>query len=97
VTRNALKPRSIVFALLALALMPWLLTGCAINSRDESASRRLYQPATLLLKAGQPVQTPDGIYTPQSDEVWHSHKRFVDLERKFIDASSALAQERSRR
>jgi hypothetical protein len=42
----------------------------------------IYQPSILSLEKGKPVQTKDGIYTPETDEVWHSDKRFRLLERE---------------
>jgi hypothetical protein len=42
----------------------------------------IYQPSTIRLKANVPIQTTDGIYTPQTDEVWHSDARFRRLERE---------------
>jgi hypothetical protein len=42
----------------------------------------IYQPSTLRLSKSIPVQTRDGIYTPQTDEVWHSDARYRRLERE---------------
>jgi len=47
----------------------------------------IYQPSILKLKANLSVQTNDGIYTPQVDEVWHSDKRFRELERSLYYGS----------
>jgi hypothetical protein len=33
---------------------------------------------------GTPVQTKEGVYTPATDEVWHSDKRYRELERKLF-------------
>jgi hypothetical protein len=46
----------------------------------------------LHLKAGLPVQTVDGIYTPQVDETWHSDARFQAVENEAINAAAALVQ-----
>lgn len=37
----------------------------------------LYSPPSLRLKAGAKVQTVDGVYTPQVDEIWHSHSEYM--------------------
>ncbi len=37
----------------------------------------LYSPPSLHLKAGTKVQTVDGVYTPQVDEIWHSHAEWM--------------------
>jgi hypothetical protein len=88
-----MKKKSNGFGRLALLAMLCSLTACALGSREESASLAasvLYQPPTLRLKAGHPVQTPDGIYTPQRDETWHSDARFRQLEQENIDLAAAL-------
>lgn len=53
------------------------LTGCASSSQKLESNMRLYSPSLLHLKAGQPVKTTDGVYTPQVDEVWHSHADYM--------------------
>jgi hypothetical protein len=51
--------------------------------RNRSAvTLNIYQPSILALKAGTRVETKEGIYTPQTDEVWHSDKRYRELERQ---------------
>ena len=47
----------------------------------------IYQPSTLRLEKGKQIQTIDGIYTPQSTEVWHSDSRFRRLERQIYNSS----------
>jgi hypothetical protein len=42
----------------------------------------IYQPSTLRIKAKTPIQTIDGVYTPQTNEVWHSDARYRRLERE---------------
>lgn len=84
-----LKTRSSASASLALLLLPLVLTACAHVSPGAGDSRRLYQPPSLRLQAGQPVQTMDGVHLPQVDEVWHSDARYRDLERAYLDAISA--------
>ena len=91
------KTRLIVFAIPALLLMHFALIGCALVSRDESASRQLYQPPVLRLSQAQPVPTQDGLYRPPTAEVWHSDARYRAMEAQVIDLTAALATERARR
>jgi hypothetical protein len=34
------------------------------------------------LEEGKQIETKEGFYTPQTEEVWHSDKRFRELERR---------------
>jgi preprotein translocase subunit SecA len=43
---------------------------------------KLYSPDLLRLKAQTTVQTLDGVYTSQIDEVWHSHSQYMDRVRE---------------
>ena len=63
--------------LLPILLIVLALTGCASNIKKPENSMRLYSPSVLRLKAGQTVQTVDGAYTTQVDEVWHSHADYM--------------------
>jgi cytochrome c556 len=54
---------------------------------------QIYQPRVLALPAGQPVQTAEGTYTPQFDEIWHSAAAYNALEQQLINAAAALAQQ----
>lgn len=58
------------------------LTSCGQNSWKKNEVLNIYQPSILSLEKGKPIQTKDGIYTPETDEVWHSDKRFRLLERE---------------
>ena len=58
------------------------LTSCVSNLPPNVNSLNIYQPSTLRLSKGTPVQTLDGVYTPQTDEVWHSDARYRRLERE---------------
>lgn len=85
------KTRSTVSAILAALLTLSALTGCAHVSHDAAVTLSLYQPPVLRLSpALPPVQTPDGIYRPQVEEVWHSDARFRALERSYLDTLAAL-------
>lgn len=44
----------------------------------------LYSPHFLKLKKDQPVQTSEGVYTPQGDEVWHSDSEYQDRVREAL-------------
>ena len=68
--------------LLAIVMMPFVLTSCVTSSSPNVGNLNLYQPPSLQLKAGTKVQTVEGIYQAQTNEVWHSDKRFRELERK---------------
>ena len=48
----------------------------------KSGTLNIYQPSTLNLAEGVPIQSKAGVYTPQTDEVWHSDARFRKLERE---------------
>ena len=64
------------------ATMLIVLTSCGRGSLPSVSNLNIYQPSTLRLKKNNAVQTQDGIYTPQTDEVWHSDARYRKLERK---------------
>ena len=67
---------------LAIATMLIGLTSCASNSTLNVSDLNIYQPSTLRLKKNNAIQTIDGVYTPQTDEVWHSDARYRRLERQ---------------
>jgi hypothetical protein len=64
------------------AMMLIVLTSCGSGSLPSGSNLNIYQPSTLRLKKNSPIQTKDGIYTPQKDEVWHSDARYRKLERE---------------
>ncbi|MCS6299805.1 MAG: hypothetical protein H2170_06845 [Opitutus sp.] len=90
-----MKYKSASCVVVATMITTALLTGCASVSSAPKASWQLYQPRVLQLKAGQPVQTQAGIYTPQVDEVWHSAAAYEDLETELLNTAAALAQARN--
>ena len=57
------------------------LTSCGTSSSTNSGTLNIFQPPILNLQKGIPIQSKEGIYTPQTDEVWHSDARFRKLER----------------
>jgi len=70
--------------LLATLTVSSVLTCCGPPSRTDSSKLNLYAPDVLRLPEGVPVKTVDGIHTPQTDEVWHSDRRFRILERNLL-------------
>tara|TARA_R100001163_G_C4956832_1_gene122297 strand:+ start:13 stop:261 length:249 start_codon:yes stop_codon:yes gene_type:complete len=75
------------YALLATSILMIGLTSCATSSSTKSGTLNIYQPSTLNLAAGTPIQSKEGVYTPQTDEVWHSDARFRKLERQLYFSS----------
>lgn len=68
-----------------LLLCSLLLAGCAAKPVPVEATvstLNIYQPSILSLEAGTRVETREGVYTSQTDEVWHSDKRYRELERQ---------------
>lgn len=45
---------------------------------------RLYSPEMLRLTPGTKVQTLDGLYEAQADEVWHSQATYMDRVREAL-------------
>ena len=58
------------------------LTSCVSDSTLSVNNLNIYQPSTLSLMKNKAIETKDGIYTPQTDEVWHSDARYRRLERE---------------
>jgi len=73
------------YALLATMSPMIVLTSCGGSSSPKTSSLNIYQPSSLKLKAGQPIQTEEGVYTPQTNEVWHSDARYRKLERELYN------------
>lgn len=71
------------------------LSGCtSVSSEKEASLRILYQPPILNLKAGVPIQTPDGLYTPQVDETWYSPARYNERAAEARNLAAALQEAR---
>jgi hypothetical protein len=94
-TLSTMKTKSCAFALFLTMAASALLTGCAGASLGDKASLLMYQPRILPLKAGTPIQTAAGIYTPRFDEIWHSAAAYQELESQLIDLAAARAQRRN--
>lgn len=95
-TSHMMKLRSRACVLLAAMLTIAVLTSCASVSSARKESLQIYQPRVLHLRAGQTVQTPVGIYVPQTDEVWHSDAAYRALELELLNTAAALSQSRNK-
>lgn len=62
-------------------LLTIFLVSCTTKP-EITAKTMLYQPSVLILEAGKPVETADGVYVPQFKEVWHSAKKIEQLEKQ---------------
>lgn len=82
-----IKGQLLIFGLLAAITMQ---TSCTSVSSDGVSSRRLYQPPRLRLQAGVPVQTLDGIYTPQVQEEWAAQWKLEEYESQNLQLAEAL-------
>lgn len=69
--------------LIYLILFSVIASSCE-TTRDVERypTLNIYQPPTLILPKGTKIQTKEGIYTSQTEEVWHSDKRYRELERE---------------
>ena len=66
-----------------LLICSLFLVSCATTPEPiVTGTLNIYQPPILSLEKGTEVNTKEGKYTAQTDEVWHSDKRYRDLERK---------------
>ena len=72
--------------LLSLTISGALLfaAGCVTTGSSDFTDVNLYQPPTLTLSQGTVIQTKEGIYTAQLEEIWHSDKRYREIERKLF-------------
>ena len=95
-TSKRTKAKFCACALLMILAASLPLTGCVTTSRGGRESLQIYQPRILALKAGTPVQTTEGIYTPQTDEIWHSQAAYTQVENQLINALAALQAARTR-
>ena len=77
-----MKLKNFALSLLMLPLMS--LTSCVDDSQKNVSSLNIYQPRILNLKGGTPIQTVDGVYTPQLNETWHSDASYRKLERELL-------------
>ena len=73
-----------------LVLILFWLTGCETASFPNEPTLNIYQTPILRLEAGTEVQTKDGLYKAQVDEVWHSDDRYRSMERQLLDSVGTL-------
>lgn len=59
-----------------LLLLVWL-PSCAQPVPNVSDSMQLFSPDSIHIKAGTEIQTKDGLYKAQVDEIWHSHDQYM--------------------
>jgi hypothetical protein len=62
-----------------------LLTGCSQGLSPKKSTLNIYQAPVLRVEKGTEIQTLDGLYKVQQDEIWHSDDRYRSLERQLID------------
>jgi hypothetical protein len=67
-----------------LAVFSLFLCSCSSKPSPNQIFGKLniYQPSIIVLEEGKQIETKEGFYTPQTEEVWHSDKRFRELERR---------------
>ena len=82
--KNTKKPEGCLVILLVPILF---LFSCASAKKasDSFTPLNIYQPPIIILPAAKSVVTEEGIYTPQTREVWHSDARYRELERKIYN------------
>ena len=79
------KLKNLGFAGIAIALTG--LISCETTSPPNVGNLNIYQPSTLRLEKGKTIQTLDGLYMPQKDEIWHSDTRYRRLEREIYSSN----------
>lgn len=62
-------------------LLPIIFLASCAAKPDITPQTMLYQPSTIILEAGKPIETADGTYVPKFKEVWHSAKKVEELEK----------------
>jgi len=76
-----------ILGLVAILIALTGLTSCETTSTPSVGNLNIYQPSTLRLEKMKAIQTIDGIYTPQTNEIWHSDARFRRLERQIYSSN----------
>ena len=68
----------------SLIVFSLFLASCASKQSptDIVGKLNIYQPSVIVLEEGKQIETKFGFYSPQTDEIWHSDKRFRELERR---------------
>lgn len=67
-----------------LIIFSIFLSSCASRHSETNVLGKLniYQPSIIILEEGKQIETKYGFYTPMTEEIWHSDKRFRELERR---------------
>lgn len=80
--RLSIKSKSLGIGVILSLLMTLTFSSCSCSTKGNGS--RIYQTPILRLKAGTEVQTEEGLYKAQVDEIWHSDGRYRDLEKKLL-------------
>lgn len=80
--RLSIKLKNLGIKVILSLLMLLTLSSCSCSTKGSGL--RIYQTPILRLKAGTEVQTEEGLYKTQVDEIWHSDGRFRELEKKLL-------------
>jgi hypothetical protein len=90
---------ALAICMIALCVFVALCLLIASHRREKrklsAASLTIYQPRVLCLPAGLPVTTTEGIYTPVTDEIWHSAAALEKAESAARNAAAALEEIRN--
>jgi hypothetical protein len=92
---NNSKMKSPGLRVAAAMLTCGALLCCGCGSSGGGGALRIYQAQTLRLRAGAEVPTREGIYQPQTDEVWYSAALYTERAREADALAAALQQARS--
>jgi hypothetical protein len=76
------KSKSLGIGVILSLLIMLTLSSCNCSTKGNGS--RIYQTPILRIKAGTEVNTEEGIYKAQVDEIWHSDGRYRDLEKKLL-------------
>lgn len=73
-----MKSKSKLIKVFVLGTLIALTSSCESWNEDRRNSM-IYQPDSLRLKKGSIVQTVDGVYQAQEDELWISEKMYKEM------------------
>lgn len=78
---------------ITLLLLASLLCCAGCNSWNKNRDNTvIYQAESLRVKAGTAIQTVDGVYTSQCDELWISEKTYTEVLNKYINLLDELGK-----
>ena len=69
-----------LYVIKVLLTLQIVLTFSCCHSRSGNVLGSVHQPPILAIRAGTKVLTKEGLYTAEKDEVWHSDRRYRELE-----------------